>query len=383
MITVSRLTIRSRLTILYGTLFLLGGLLLISVMVALVRGDVLDQPSTAELHAQASASGVHSSEAEELIRQRLRAEALDRLTLISVGTLSGLVLLAGGAGWLVAGRTLGRLRQVTDAARRASETTLHERLALPGPRDEIKELGDTFDAMLARLDAAFEGQRRFVANASHELRTPLTVARTAVDVTLAKPAPSEAQLRAMGENVRTATARADRLIDSLLTLARSEQQVRDGELDDLADLAAEAIDAVRREAAGRGIGFTADLAPAPVWGDVTLLARAVGNLVENAVRHNSSPGTVTVRTGPAGLEVANTGPVYDPAVVPQLFEPFHRGDRSRLGGGGAGLGLSIVRSVAQAHGGTVRAQARPGGGLTVTLAIPPGPAAGSAGPAAG
>ncbi|MEV6523929.1 HAMP domain-containing sensor histidine kinase [Longispora sp. NPDC051575] len=372
-----RLTIRARLTLLYGTVFLLGGLLLIAIMVFSVRADILNQPTTAELHDRASSQAgqppTTDSEAvaaEERIRQKLREDALNRLAANSVGVLGVLVLLSGGAGWLIAGRTLGRLRQLTDAARRAGENTLHERLDLPGPHDEIKELGDTFDAMLARLDASFEGQRRFVANASHELRTPLAVTRTAVEVTLAKPSASEGQLRAMGEDVRSATLRAERLIDSLLTLARSEQEVRGGEVDDLADLAAEAVDAVRREAGVHGVTVTADLESVPVRGDVALLSRAVENLVENAVRHNVRGGSVRVTTGAGVLRVVNDGEVIGPELLGQLFEPFHRGSRSRLGGGGVGLGLSIVRSVARAHGGTVEAEARTGGGLVVTLALP-------------
>ncbi|GIG60168.1 two-component sensor histidine kinase [Longispora fulva] len=373
-----RLTIRSRLTLLYGTVFLLGGLMLIAIMVFSVRSDILNQPTTEQLHDQASTQAGTPAPpdnaavaAEERIRRQLRDDDLEQLALNSVGVLGVLVLLSGGAGWWIAGRTLNRLRQVIDAAKRAGENTLHERLDLPGPRDEIKELGDTFDAMLARLDASFEGQRRFVANASHELRTPLAVTRTAVEVTLAKQSASEAQLRAMGEDVRAATLRAESLIDSLLTLARSEQEVRGGELDDLGDLAAEAVDAVRREAARHAVTITADLGSVPVRGDVALLSRAVENLVENAVRHNVRGGSVRVTSGAGGLRVVNDGAVIEPELLGQLFEPFHRGSRTRLGGDGVGLGLSIVRSVARAHGGSVEAEARPEGGLVVTLTLPP------------
>ncbi len=383
----NRLTIRARLTLMYAGLFLAGGLILIGVMAVSVHGNVFAEPPRDAIGAALRDSGLAAARPaqpadevrhaaaeafERRVREELRDQAVRRLAWTSGGVLAGLVVLSAAAGWLVAGRALGRLRRVTDAARHASETTLHERLNLAGPADEIKELGDTFDAMLARLDTAFDAQRRFVANASHELRTPLAVARTAVDVTLAKPRASPAQLRAMGEDVRDATVRAQQLIDSLLALATSEAQRPGDDLDDLADLAAEAVDAVRREAAAAGVRVTAELTPAPVRGDVPLLGRAVANLVENAVRYNVPGGevTVTVTVAPTRLVVANTGPAVDPQLLPRLFEPFHRGPRTRLDGGGAGLGLSIVRSVAEGHHGSVTAAANPGGGLTVTLTLP-------------
>ncbi|MFL6076149.1 MAG: sensor histidine kinase [Mycobacteriales bacterium] len=381
-----RLTIRIRLTLAYGGLFLLGGLLLIGVLVYEVRGSLFSPlPHEAVQKALRGTgdgghppddNGAHHREEqlERGFRTQFRNHVVHELLEHSLVLLAVLVLLSVAAGWLLSGRITRRLRRVTEAARRAGEETLHHRLALPGPDDEIKELGDTFDEMLARLDAAFGAQRRFVANASHELRTPLAATRAAVEVTLAKPQASVEQLRAMGEDVRVATRRAERLIDSLLTLARSESELVQVDTDDLADLAAEAVDLTHREAAAAGLTVDQHLGPAPVTGDVALLSRAVANLIENAVRHNTPGGTVTVVTSVAGdrsvLEVANTGDPVDPDLVPRLFEPFHRGEHTRLKGSGTGLGLSIVRAVATLHGGTVAAEPHPSGGLVVRLSLP-------------
>jgi signal transduction histidine kinase len=373
------LRVRTRLTLLYGALFLVGGALLVAGMVLLVRGFLFADLPASRLDVAKLQIGDAAGKLElvERVRAQVRDQAVRRLVWSAGAGLVVVTALAGAVGGVMAGRMLARLRKVTEAAQAASETSLHRRLNLPGPRDELKELGDTFDAMLARLDEAFAAQRRFVANASHELRTPLSVTRAAVEVTLAKPNATNEQLRAMGEEVAAAMVRAQRLVDSLLLLARSEQRPGEAEGDDLADLAAEALDAVRREADARGLKVLSELEPAPVAGDLALLSRAVANLVENAVRHNRDHGEVTVASGVDGahawVEVRNTGRVLSPAEVERLFEPFHRGERTRLDGDGVGLGLSIVEAVAAAHGGTVTARGRPtadGGGLSVTLRLP-------------
>jgi signal transduction histidine kinase len=373
------LRVRTRLTLLYGALFLVGGALLVAGMVLLVRGFLFaDLPaSRLDLAKLQIGDAAGKLDLVERVRAEVRDQAVRRLLWSAAAGLVVVTALAGVVGGVMAGRMLARLRKVTEAAQAASETSLHRRLNLPGPRDELKELGDTFDAMLARLDEAFAAQRRFVANASHELRTPLSVTRAAVEVTLAKPSATNEQLRAMGQEVAAAMVRAQRLVDSLLLLARSEQRPGEAERDDLADLAAEALDAVRREADARGLKVLSELEPAPVAGDLALLSRAVANLVENAVRHNRDHGEVTVATGVDGayawVEVRNSGRTLSPAEVERLFEPFHRGERTRLDGDGVGLGLSIVEAVAAAHGGTVTARARPaadGGGLRVTLRLP-------------
>jgi signal transduction histidine kinase len=278
-------------------------------------------------------------------------------------------------GWLVAGRALRPLQRITSAARRVSQDTLDERIALEGPRDELKELADTFDEMLERLSGAFASQRRFVANASHELRTPLTVMRTELEVTLADPEASNAELRSMAEAVHDALDRTERLVQSLLTLARSEGAITRRDPLDLAGAARTALEHTARAADGAGLAVTADLHPAPVAGDRRLLERLVANLVENAVTHNHPGGRVSVSTstrdGRSVVEVVNDGDVLDPAVLPRLLEPFHRIDRGARGDG-AGLGLSIVRSVAQAHGGVVALAVCPEGGLRATVTLPRG-----------
>jgi len=371
-------TIRIRLTLLYAVLSTLSGAALVTAMTWYVYHDLY-----APLPANLVPPRLDPDHDRILsLADQIRDTATSHLLHDSLKLVLLVVAASALIGWWVAGRTLRRLTAITDAARHASETTLHERLNLPGPADEFKELGDTFDEMLERLDAAFAAQKRFVANASHELRTPLAVTRTAVEVTLAKPAVTDTQWRAMAADVQRSTARAQNLIDGLLTLARSEQAPDPAEEDDLADLAAEALDQTAAPARARALRVEADLDPTPVRGNIALLARAVANLLENAVRHNTDGGTVHVATradGPwARLTVENDGAELNPEDVPLLFEPFHRGPRTRSSDdalAGAGLGLSIVRAVADAHGGTVDARARAGGGLTVTLRLPtPAPA---------
>jgi signal transduction histidine kinase len=277
--------------------------------------------------------------------------------------------------WVITGQVLRPLHDVTATARRLSAESLDERLRLPGPRDEVAELADTFDAMLDRLQAAFQSQRRFVANASHELRTPLAVVRTEVDVTLADPAADAAELRRMASVIRDATLRAQQLVDGLLVLARTEGgALRAREVADLADLAEAALRIVASEAHSRALQISKRMTPALTVGDPALLERVVGNLVENAVRHNVDGGWVEVCTNREGvhttLRVASSGDVIAPEAVTALFEPFHRGGVARTAHDGAGLGLSIVHAVVVAHGGTVHAEPVPGGGLAVTVQLP-------------
>jgi signal transduction histidine kinase len=293
-----------------------------------------------------------------------------------VYSLAGLGLgtvLAGGLGWAVSGRVLRPLRAITDAARSASQENLDQRLALSGPPDELKELADTFDAMLARLDAAFASQRRFVANASHELRTPLTEMRTLIDVTLAKPARSAAHVDAVLAGVRAAADKSEVLIEALLTLARSDRGLGHTEVVDLPTAVEDAIDLVGPAAAARQVTIDTALADAQVTGDRLLLERLASNLIDNAVRHNVTGGWVLASTrhqaGRAELTVASTGEPIPPDQVSELFEPFRRLS-GRAGGTGIGLGLSIVASVAAAHGGQVEARARPDGGLEVQVTLP-------------
>ncbi len=303
--------------------------------------------------------------------------AQGRRTVLIVGLIAFPLQVAAGAllSWVLIGRTLRPLFTLTRTARALSESSLDQRIALDGPRDEVADLADTFDDMLGRLQAAFDAERRFVANASHELRTPLAVIRTEVEVTMAEPNASAADLRQMGEVVLEATDRANRLLTSLLVLARTQARgVSVQQPVDLAALVAPALDAVATELTDRRLTVSVIGGPTLVRGDPALLERLVGNLVENAVRHNSAAGWIEIRTETAGgtgvLDVASSGPVIDPGTVTELFDPFRQGRRARVGQRGTGLGLSIVRAVVAAHGGTVDAVPVDGGGLRVSVALP-------------
>jgi signal transduction histidine kinase len=294
-----------------------------------------------------------------------------------VFTLAGLGLgtvLAAGLGWVVSRRVLRPLTAVTTAAQVASQENLDRRLALAGPPDELKELADTFDAMLARLEAAFASQRRFVANASHELRTPLTEMRTLIDVTTARPAVSAAELAGVLAAIGAAVDRSEELIEALLTLARSDRGPGPAELVDLPTAVEDAIDLVAPAAAARQIRIEVALQNAQVSGDRVLLERLVSNLIDNAVKHNVTGGWVLAstrnRSGIAEITVSNGGEHIPPDQVTGLFEPFRRLSGRTGTRPGTGLGLSIVASVANAHGGHAKAHARPDGGLDVQIALP-------------
>lgn len=368
------LTIRARLTLTYAGLFTLGGGALVLAM-TIAFYHFIFQPLPA-----ASVPGGLDPDHDHFIglSDQIRDAAASRLLPFAVVLLLLVVAVSALVGWWVAGRMLRPIAAITAAARSATDTTLHRRLNLSGPPDELRQLGDTFDQMLERLDAAFAAQRRFVADASHELRTPLALTRAAVEVTLAKPEePSAEQWRSMARDVQLSTLSAQGLIEALLVLARSEQGVGDPQRDDLADLAAEALDQVAARGRARGLRLETVLDPAPLAGNLALLAIATANLLENAVRHNVDGGLLRVRSGPAGpgwveLVVLNDGPPVRPEAVESLFEPFHRGQpgRPQPESEGVGLGLSIVRAVARAHGGTVTARSRVEGGLVVTLRLP-------------
>ncbi len=296
-----------------------------------------------------------------------------RFWLIGLGLMTAA---SGGLGWFMSGRVLRPVRVITETARRASEQHLGERLAMTGARDELRELGDTFDDMLERLDAAFATQRRFVANASHELRTPLTVMRTAIDVTLAKPSPSARQLTDMAVRVRRSIDRAESMIEALLTLAVSDQGRLSTEFTDLATWAEDAIDDAAAEIERLELRVDRELGPAETTGDPLLLERMIRNLVNNAVRHNEPGGWIRLRTGSSNgaayLEIANSGPHIPDDTVPSLFEPFRRMEARAGVRDGVGLGLSIARSVVTAHRATVTARSRPAGGLDISVVIPRG-----------
>ncbi len=372
----SRTTLRWRLTLVYGAVAVAVGLLLLVLSLVLVdRALSVDFANSRRIGVQLPTGEFLTFGAfQELLKQ----EAMQRLVKQGLLALAVLGALGVGLSYFLAGRVLQPLQDITAAAQRLSAERLDARIDLGGPQDELKQLADTFDAMLGRLQASFEAQRRFVADASHELRTPLAVMRTEVDVALADPDATTDDLRAAAAVVRDATMRADRLVGSLLLLARSDRLAVDGlplrELVELPDVAAQALAAVTGEVQARGLHVATSYAPAGVLGDAGLLERLAGNLVENAVRHNVDGGWLRVDTGTlegrARLEVSSSGPVVPSEQVAGLFEPFRRHGTARTSRKGAGLGLAIVRAVAQAHGGTAVASARPDGGLIVTVDLP-------------
>ncbi|NHC43750.1 sensor histidine kinase [Motilibacter aurantiacus] len=382
------LPLRWRMALLQGGAFLAFGAVVVVVLALLVRASL--DVRTPGLVAFLSSGDVLRSPVQLPPAERPFTVRIDRgVAGLRDGTVRDLVTWAAAViavgflasvavGWALAGRVLAPVERITATARRVGERgRLAERIGLQGPDDELKRLADTFDAMLERLDHAADGQRHFVANASHELRTPLSVTRTLVEVALAAPDAS-ADLRAIGPAVLDSVERSERLIDGLLLLARGEQELARRVPVDLAAVTRAAAAQAAVEARDRSVALTVRAGPAATAGDPVLLERLVSNLLQNAVRHNVDGGSAEVTTGARDgtpcVEVRNTGPLVLPHEVPALFEPFHRGTRRVSGPGpqGSGLGLSIVRAVARAHGGSVEAAAAPGGGLVVRVRLPCG-----------
>jgi signal transduction histidine kinase len=376
-------TIRLRLTLLYGALFLAAGVLLLAVTYVLVahtpgwaevtppRAPELTPPGGAGPAPQVPSPSVASQ--EQLARQR--TEDLRQLLVASGIALALMTFVSVGLGWLMAGRVLRPLRTMAVTAKSISANDLHQRLHQRGPNDEIKELADTFDTLLDHLQDAFEAQRRFVANASHELRTPLTFERSLLEVALADPDATTADLRNACHRVLTSNQQQGKLIEALLTLARSQRGLDRRTDMDLAVLTDALLDGARANTA-LGLRIDADLHPAPIAGDPPLIERLIGNLVDNAVRHNITDGSITVWTGiHAGrptLRVRNTGPVILAAQVEPLFQPFQRLEATRTHGrDGFGIGLSIVAAIAAAHDAELHAQPSPHGGLDIRTSFPP------------
>ncbi len=365
-----RPTIRVRLTVLYAAAFFVAGAVLVLFMyLYLILNHQSGQASVQHL-----APDIQHAVTAQVLQDR--QETLNTMLVASLVMLGVFGVVATGFGWLLAGRALEPLQQITATARRVADRSLHERIALEGPNDEIKELADTFDGMLERLDRAFDSQRRFVANASHELRTPLTINRTLIEVAIDSPGASES-LRQLGANLLAVNQRHERLIDGLLTLAGSEQRLIQLTAVDLADIARHITTESQDSADMTGIEIRSSLGSAPVSGNPALLERLVHNLIDNAIRYNlSEKGWISIRTGTdqgqAFVEVENTGPTVPAYEVANLFEPFRRlpGNERRAAGSGAGLGLSIVRSVAHAHQGNVEATPRAEGGLRVRVRLP-------------
>jgi signal transduction histidine kinase len=322
------------------------------------------------------AQAVHQLAQAGSIQAAQRAADSHELLVNSAIALGIVAVLALLAGWLVAGRMLRPIRTITRTARRISSTSLHERLALGGPQDELKELGDTLDGLFARLEGAFDAQQHFVANASHELRTPLTAERNLLQVALDDPGTSNAEWRATAEEVLASNDEQAHLIDALLTLASSEGGLSELEPVDLAPLVEETLAGLQSEITRIEIRIDEATEPALLDGDSLLVERLVVNLLTNAVRHNLVGGDMKVMTGVsedrAFLSVTNRGPVIPCSEVERLFQPFQRLDpRRAIYKDGHGLGLSIVRTIASAHGASITADPVPEGGLSVRVSFPP------------
>jgi signal transduction histidine kinase len=405
-----RRSLRLRLTLVYGGLFLVCGAALLSITYVLVsnatagfftarspdgsitHGYVSESPravgsavgsglAATKSNARSMAVSLSPSQARAVARETLKLAAsqhaaeLHQLLIKSGLALTIMAVVAVGLGWVVAGRVLRPLRTITAAARDISATSLHRRLALDGPDDELKALGNTFDDLLSRLDASFRAQRQFVANASHELRTPLACQRTLVQVTLADPDADAASLRAAHERVLVSGEQQERIIEALLTLSRGQAGLDRREPFDLATLADPVVLARRSEAQDRQLDIHTALAPAPASGDPRLAERLVANLVDNALRHNMPGGRVEVVTGSSVggsvLSVINTGPVVPAEAVGRLLQPFQRLGADRTGHGeGVGLGLSIVQAIAQAHGANLVIRPQTAGGLRAEVTFP-------------
>ncbi|MFD9407308.1 sensor histidine kinase [Streptomyces sp. NPDC059989] len=386
-----RPTIRIRLTLLYGGMFLIAGILLLSIIYLLaaqalregnalqyeiVAGDNIKvtSPSCPGVTAINQSIPQFNAAINECVLQQ-RRHSLDDLLSRSLMALLGLSIIAFAFGYAMAGRVLSPLGKITRTARRVVGSDLTRRIELDGPDDELKELADTFDEMLDRLERAFTAQQRFVANASHELRTPLAINRTLLEVHLSDPG-APVELQQLGKTLLATNERSEQLVEGLLLLARSDNQIIERKPVDLAEVASRAVDQARAEAEAKGVEIRGERGLAVVQGNGVLLERIALNLVQNAVRYNVPEGgwvevTTEVQHGQAVLLVSNTGPVVPAYEVDNLFEPFRRLRTERTGSDkGVGLGLSIARSVARAHGGRIQAIPREGGGLVMRVTLP-------------
>jgi signal transduction histidine kinase len=385
-------TVRLRLTLLYGTLFLISGAVLLTITYLLVRnttgvsvlvrsGKLPHEVAVGTANRLLSNSHIAHALPAEIRQARAQAQrdhatVLHQLLIQSGIALGIMAIVSIALGWLVAGRVLKPLRTMTAATLQISERNLHERLAIEGPRDELRDLADTVDGLLARLETAFGAQKRFVANAAHELRTPLTLLHALLEETLTDPNATIDSFRGMSRRLLALGKEQERLLEALLTLAAGERGLDHRQPFDLSALADEVLMAPRPEADRLGLQIEARIAPAPTTGDAALAQHLIANLVDNAVRYNIPGGRVQVTTGSgadrAFLLVANTGARIPPDQVERLFEPFQRLAAERTGGGDGhhGLGLSIVRAIATAHDASITTRAPAQGGLEIRVNFP-------------
>jgi signal transduction histidine kinase len=391
-----RRTIRLRLALLYGGLFFISGAVLLAftytaasrthgaysqaVPAPFIGHSSVAAPAQVPVAPESRQVGPiprgspRQSVTVSVVDPHQRSADLRVLAIVSVIALAIMAAVSMGLGWLIAGRVLRPLRTITTAARDISATNLHRRLALDGPNDEFKELGDTFDGLLARLDASFHSQRQFVANASHELRTPLARLKTLAQVTLADPNATPESLRAAHERVLASEQQLEGLIEALLSLASSERDLDRREPVDLMAVTDEVLAGRRPEIERRGLQLNAALGPSGVEGNPQLIERLVANLIDNAIAHNLAGGRIDLTTateaGQAVLWVANDGPLIRPEELDRLQQPFQRLGTVRTNHGEHGLGLSIVHAIATAHGATLSVHSQAAGGLHVTVRFP-------------
>lgn len=379
------ITVRGRLALLYGSVFLASGVALLAITYVLVDNAIRRLagipvpagriPGSWLVHHR-TGTGVRVPAAVSRLLAAQRTVDLHSLLLGSSIALGVMTVVSVLLGWLVAGRILRPLRTITNAARHISEDSLGQRLALQGPRDELTDLGEVIDGLLERLQAAFESQRHFVANAAHELRAPLTLERATLQVTLADPGLTLGALRAACEEVIDDGRQQEQLIEALLTLARSQRGLDRKQPLDLVVIAADMASSRKQNAAAAGVHLDLALGPAPVFGDPQLIERLVANLLDNALRYNHTGGSVHIATddhaGGGRLTVTNTEPIVPEDQIARLLEPFQRIAPSRTGQhDGLGLGLSIVQAITKAHRARLLVNAGEGGGLIVEIRFPP------------
>lgn len=387
------LPIRLRLTLLYGALVFVVGCVLMAVAYTIVEHNLsvysarvtaaqskgrvpllFPPPGRSSARAQLEEFLNRQRRIQGTIEHRARIDARDRVAVEFLLAVVALTLPSIALGYLLAGRALRPVVAITATAQRVAAGQLSERIGLSGPRDELRALADTFDAMLDKLEAAFDRQQAFIANASHELKTPLAIVRAELDATLSDPSSSAQELRAMAVAISAATSRSQRLIDHLLLLARNDAVGAGREPVQLDQIIEQVLEELALEPEARSIHLTVALQSTTVFGDEILLQSMVRNLIENAIRHNHDGGTVRITTTGSGvaatLEIENDGPLIAPSLVDRLFEPFRRLERTANPGRGAGLGLAIVRAVVAAQGGRLTARARPDGGLAIAVELP-------------
>jgi signal transduction histidine kinase len=390
---ISGMRVRLRLTLLYGVLFLLSGAVLLSITYLLVAHGGPNvamstrstspggEQSVSVFLGKALPTNVRLPEAERRVTEAIQAQAvrqqaeiMHQLLVQSCVALAIMSVIATALGWLVAGRVLRPLQTMTNSIQHISARNVHERLAVTGPRDELKNLADTIDGLLGRLDAALDSHKRFVANAAHELRTPLTLEHALLEEAVIDPDATADSFRAQFEQLMVVSEQQARLLESLLVLATSERGLDGLESVDLSGLTGDVLRAAEPEARRQDLAVTAEVRPARVTGAPALVECLVANLVDNAMSYNVPDGRVEVTTGMEGarsfLSVSNTGPLVPPEMVDQLLSPFQRLDRTADEDGHHGLGLSIVQSIAAAHSADLTVRAQPGGGLAIRVLFP-------------